>query len=142
MTAVNTKRTANLQAYFIDEAIKDTFKWDLLQEMLHLFRKILPVGDCFQMNMCALVQRLYGYVIKKKTSRASTGRFLFDQKFRDFRSEIGPGERSKACERMCWRKELANDSEQHVAYKGHERPLRGSWATPSFMRPAVAAHCV
>ena len=66
MTAVNTKRTANLQAYFIDEAIKDTFKWDLLQEMLHLFRKILPVGDCFQMNMCALVQRLYGYVIKKK----------------------------------------------------------------------------
>ena len=39
MTAVNTKRTANLQAYFIDEAIKDSFKWDLLQEMLHYLEK-------------------------------------------------------------------------------------------------------
>ena len=50
--------------------------------------------------------------------------------------------KSEACERMCWRNELANDSEQHVACKGHERPLRESWATPSFVHPAVAAHCV
>jgi len=50
--------------------------------------------------------------------------------------------KSEACEWMCWRNELANDSEQHIACKGHERPLRESWATPSFVRPAVAAHCV
>jgi len=60
---------------------------------------------------------------------------------RPIRGRVGRA-KSEACERMCCRNELANDSEQHVACKGHERPLRGSWATPSFVQPAVAAHCV
>jgi len=52
--------------------------------------------------------------------------------------------KSEACERMCWRNELANDSKQHVACKGHERPLRvwASQSVPANRQGCKQASCI
>ena len=65
-----------------------------------------------------------------------------NETLRPAKGRVGRAKTAKCASEHASEMIFANDSKQQTTCRGHEEPLQGAWATPSFIRPAGAGQCV